>query len=63
MNDVTPRIIAVSILISARRALSALHPAQNVLRVALWSVIDDLTGAELDAALFLVKVDCSRALL
>jgi hypothetical protein len=58
--QLTPNILAVSTLINARGSVSVLSSAFPILHSALWSLIWDLSGDELTAALLLVNIDNAR---
>lgn len=61
--DVTPNISAVFTLVNARRHLSLCCYADNSylpLTTALWALVWELSGDELEAALLIVKLDTAR---
>ena len=59
--EVTSSIQAVSVLLGARRSVYPISEAFTILDRALWTIIYNLTGEELNYACFLVSVDCAKS--
>ena len=61
LSKPTPALIAVSMLLSARKEIrSHGNGSQNIIGRAIWAVIDELDGDELAFATMLVNIDNER---
>jgi len=61
--QITPNIRAVSTLVNARRHVGfCWHGADARITQALWSLLWELSGEELGAAMLLVNLDNMRAM-
>jgi hypothetical protein len=58
--EISPEVKAVRSLVNARRFLKACDDGQMPLSVAVWSIIDGLSGDALTQALLIVNLEVAR---